>query len=56
MFAFQISILDAYVRSLHCHVMVQALGLVYCHKHLEIFQNFTFVIYFFIVSYIVANT
>ena len=56
MFAFQLSILDAYVRSLHCHVMVQALGLVYCRKHLETFQNSTFVIYFFIVSYIVANT
>ena len=35
MFAFQISILDAYVRSLHCHVMVQALGLVYCGKYLK---------------------
>ena len=35
MFAFQISILDAYVRSFHCHVMVQALGLVYCRKHLK---------------------
>ena len=39
MFAFQISILDAYVRSLHCHVMVQALRLVYCRKHLKQLQN-----------------
>ena len=41
MFAFQISILDAYVRPLHCHVMVQALCLVYCRKHLKQLQNFT---------------
>ena len=43
MFAFQISIPDAYMRSLHCHVMVQALGLVYCGKHLKQLQNFTHV-------------
>ena len=43
MFAFQISILDAYVRSFHCHVMVQALCLVYCGKHLKQLQNFTHV-------------
>ena len=43
MFAFQISILGAYVRSLHCHVMVQALRLVYCGKHLKQLQNFTHV-------------
>ena len=36
-------ILDAHVSSLHCHVMVQTLCLVYCGKHLKQLQNFTHV-------------